>query len=320
MEDLLTISSISPRQVDNYMNKKGFLCPKKKKSELSLPVTYFEKTKKDSPDSIVSIRSIELFQEDDRYCLQFKTCSPAEYQSGIDQLKKSGFVWDENRDSSVTPSFTFRKSNIIVDAKEITLDGQRVFNFLLQRRELPHPSTIRNAEDLLVFDSHEFLAAYFGESNVKKDIFYFSEHELRKCTVLFGNTSRQAVFIWENENSLSGVSFILISGLLPTLSAVEYSGNISQNTWELKNGIRTGMRLKELVQLNGGDFNFYGNNSEFSLMIEPENTGTLDFKKIGVMLSCFDNYSPLLSKKLVSAAEAAEQGLSVYVAYVMVSP
>jgi len=318
MDDLLTISSIAPKQVDNYMTKKGFLCPGKK-SAGELPMTFFEKVKKGKQDSLVQNRFIELFEREDDYCLLFRTCSNAEYQSGIEFFKSKGFVWEKLPDSAMLSRHKFRKSNIIVDAQEKWEEGEKVYNILVQRKILPHPSSIRYAEDLLQFDSHEYLAAYFGAANVKKDVFYFSEHELKKCSVLFGNTSRQAVFIWENENSLSEISFVLISGLLPTLSAVEYSGNISQNTWELKSGIRTGMRLKELMELNGNDFNFFGNSSEFSLMVEPVNTGALNFEKTGIMLSCFDNYSPILARSKISAAEAAEKGLSVYVAYVMVS-
>jgi hypothetical protein len=55
-------------------------------------------------------------------------------------------------------------------------------------------------------------------------------------------------------------------------------------------------------------------------MVEPGKNGELDFTKTGIMLSSFDNHSPLLSKQKVSAAEAIQNGLSIYVAYVMVSP
>lgn len=318
VEDLLEISSISPKQADNYISKRGFIQAGEKRSDGRMPAVYLEKLKRKKQDTVSESRSIEIFSEENDYCIRFRTCSKDEYEAGLNTLKKSSFAWDSTK-ALDAPGQTFRRRNLIVEAGQGNAEGENFYTFVVKRREFPHPSEVRYAEDLLNFDSHEFLVAYFGEANVSRDVFYFSEKELRKCTVLFGNTSRQAVFIWENERTLSGISFILISGLLPTLSAVEYSGNISQNTWELKSGIRTGMRVIDLLQLNGEDFNFFGNKSEFSLMVEPVNTGNLNFSKTGVMLSCFDNSAPLLASELVSAKQTVEKGLPLYVAYVMVS-
>lgn len=316
LNDLVKISSISPRQMDSYLNRRGFSSINESKSERNSSLMYLEKAGKNEPDTS-RFRAVEVFKsENEDYCLKFSTCSETEFLSGCEWLKHSGFVYEELPVS--TEPQLFRKSNMIVEASANSEDGRTIYNFLLKKKQLPPPSSVQFAEDLTQFDSHEFLAAYFGEANVKKDVFYFSEKELQKCSVLFPNTSRQAVFIWENEQTLSEISFVLISGLLPTLSAVEYSGNISQNTWTLKNGISTGMRIKELLALNGADFNFYGKNSEFAYMVEPMKTGALDFTKAGVMLSSFDQHSPLLSKQKISAAEAVQQGLSIYVTYVMV--
>ncbi len=318
MEDLLAVSSISPKQVDNFLNKRGFHFAGDQKRTGNLPMTYLEKSRKRDFDSAGG-RTLEIFMQDKDYCLRFQTISAEEYIDGKEQLKKAGFICDPANEATAT-NFRFRKRNLIVDARQSNEDGQIVYDFLLQKKELPPPSSITYADDLLKFDSHEYLLSYFGEAHVKKDVFYFTEKELRKCTILFGNTSQQAVFVWDDEQTLSGISFILISGLLPTQSAVEYSGNISQNTWVLRNGIHTGMRLKDLIILNGNDFNFFGNKSEFSLMVEPKKTGELDFGKTGVMLTCFDIHSPFLTNTTVSAQEAVEKGLAMYVGYVMIAP
>ena len=66
------------------------------------------------------------------------------------------------------------------------------------------------AEDLLTLDSHEFLVAAFGKGNVKEDWFYFTAENRKKCSVIFPNTSRQAIFIWEDEDNRREISFILI--------------------------------------------------------------------------------------------------------------
>ena len=183
------------------------------------------------------------------------------------------------------------------------------------------PVVSRFADDLLKFDSHEYLVSFFGEQNVKKDIYYFSEKEMKHCSVLFGNSNRQAVFIWKDEDNLSDLSYILISGILPTETGLPFNDNIGRNKWDFKNGVYSGMSIRELLELNESDFQFYGVNSEFSMMIEPESKGTIDFKKTGIMLSSLDGAgSPLLNKTMISAEEAVENRLALHVFYIMLSP
>ena len=144
-----------------------------------------------------------------------------------------------------------------------------MYTFLLKKKELPLPATIQHAEDLLNFDSHEYLVGFFGAANVKKDYYYFSEKELKKCSVLFGNTSRQAVFIWDDEDNYSQLSYVLISNIIHTLNAKKFDGFIGINEWNLTNGVYPGMGLKELLKINAEDFEIYGNNSELAFMAKP---------------------------------------------------
>jgi hypothetical protein len=172
-----------------------------------------------------------------------------------------------------------------------------------------------------MFDSHEYLASYFGEENVKKDVYYFSEKKFKKCSVLFGNSNRQVVFVWEDEENLSKLSYILISGVMPTENGLPFNDNIGRNKWSFKNGIYSGMSIRELLEINNRDFKFYGVDSEFSMMVEPENTGYIDFKRVGIMLSCLDGTgSPILKKQKISAEEAVENRLALHVFYIMLTP
>ena len=73
--------------------------------------------------------------------------------------------------------------------------------------------------------------------------------------------------------------------------------------------------------INKRDFKFFGIESDYSMMIEPENTGYIDFKRVGVMLSSLDGTSvPLLKKQKVSAEEAIENHLALHVFYIMLTP
>jgi hypothetical protein len=53
----------------------------------------------------------------------------------------------------------------------------------------------------------------------------------------------------------------------------------------------------------------------------PEKTRYIDFTKVGVMLDCFDcNGARLLNGIKVSAEEAAQQELALFVSSMMISP
>lgn len=318
VDDLLTLSSLSPKNFDNYITKKGFLPGGRSFQDDAMGVTFFEKKSGKKKDTLRINRSIDLYKKGDMWCFALHTSSVDEYQDGRNRLKKAGFFCGNNTDTS---SELFQKRNITVYTSSVVKDSNSVHTFLLQKKQLPDPDSIRYAEDLLKFDSHEYLVSFFGESNVKKDSYFFSEKELKKCSVLFGNSSRQVVFVWDDQNNLSKLSFIMISGVLPTASTAEYSGNISQNAWTLRNGLYSGMRIKDLLELNEHDFKFYGTDSEFSLMVEPKKTGNIDFKKIGIVLNCFNcNGSTVLDKPDVSAADAVDNNLALNIFYIMINP
>jgi hypothetical protein len=102
---------------------------------------------------------------------------------------------------------------------------------------------------------------------------------------------------------------------------VHYSGSFSQNKWVLKNGIYPGMRIGDLLKINANDFKFYGNDSDFSLMVEPKVTGNINFKWIGIMLNCFNcDTAVIMDKSKVSATDAVKNNLALHVSYIMISP
>ena len=81
------------------------------------------------------------------------------------------------------------------------------------------------------------------------------------------------------------------------------------------------MSIKEVWELNGDDFQFYGRRSDFLFMVPPENKGNIDFKKIGLTLGCLNcNGAQVLEKQKVSASEAMTHSLALYVVYIMIMP
>lgn len=318
VDDLMTLASLSPKKFDNYMNEKGYLTGGKKMQDDAMAFTFIEKLKIKPEDSVIQSRSVGLYKKENAYCFSYHTTSLDEYEQGVNKLKSSKFFIGESK-KSLEDTLFFQKKNLTVHISSDVDNGCQVYSFLLQKKEFP--GSVQFAEDLLIFDSHEFLVSYFGEENVKKDFYYFTEKKVKKCSVLFGNSDQQAVFVWEDEDNLCKLSYVLISGIIPTESTMPFNENISRNKWAFKSGIFSGMSIRDLLRLNGQDFKFYGLNSEFSLMVEPETTGHLDFKKIGIMLTSIDGTGPaLLKKSLISAEEAVENRIALHVFYIMLTP
>ncbi|TAL47749.1 MAG: hypothetical protein EPN92_04510 [Chitinophagaceae bacterium] len=321
VDDLLTLPSLSPKNIDHYMSKNGFL-PGGSSMDNDIAVTrFYEKIKIKRKDTLTNGRSIDLYKKGDTRFFAFHTSSRSEYLAGQKNLIKAGFFYDNKKDLVRETSVLFQKKNITVEAMTGMEEGIPVYTFLLQKKELPDPTGIQYAEDLLRFTSHEYLVSFFGSNNVKRDFYYFSEKELKKCSVLFGNSSRQVVFIWQDEDNLRDLSCILVSDIIPTVSAVKFSGSIHNNEWMLECGIHSGMSIKDLLMLNKKDFEFYGNQSAFAFTVKPGNTGNIDFEKNRVMLGCINCSNVRLFDKLtVSAMEVAEESLPMYVYYIMIFP
>jgi hypothetical protein len=318
VDDLVTLSSLPPKKFDNYMTEKGYLSGGKRMQDDAMAFTFFEKRDISQKDTVIESRHVGLYKKDDAYCFAFHTTCQKEYEEGIWKLKNSNFVYVAN-DTSQAPLF-FQRKNLTVHVSSDMEEGDTVYTFLLKKKELP--KAVQFAEDLLNFDSHEYLVSYFGEENVKKDVYYFSEKKFRKCSVLFGNSNRQAVFVWEDENNLSKLSYVLISGILPTEDGLPFNDNIGRNQWTFKSGIYSGMSIRDLLRINGSDFQFYGLDSEFSMMVEPQNTGNIDFKKTGIMLTSLDGTPepPLLKRAKISAEHVVENRIALHVFYIMLTP
>ena len=93
-----------------------------------------------------------------------------------------------------------------IETEAVDEDSTHEYCFKLTIRKMP--AKIKYAEDLLQFDSHEFLTSFFGKQNVKKDLYYFSEKELQKCSVLFSGSRYQVVFVWGDENKDESGEFV----------------------------------------------------------------------------------------------------------------
>jgi hypothetical protein len=319
IDDLVSLATLSPQHYDDNIVKKGF--PIKRRNIIDNITGFTFRANKNKDDSLATLRSIDLYKKNDTWCIAYHTTSLEEFTKGHAQLQKMCSSVKALSDTSCKSPFLFQKKTITIQPVTGWERDDDIYTFLVTRKEIPDRSNVRFADDLVRFDSHEYLVSCFGEANVKKDTYLFADNESKKCSVLFPNTDEQAVFIWDDEVNYRKISYILISGTISTPGAKEYTASISHNKWELKNGIYPGMRLSDLLRLNSNDFKFYGNQSEYSMMVEPKITGSINFKWIGIGFNCFNcDRSVVLDKQKVSASDAVNSNLAMHVSCIMITP
>ena len=237
--------------------------------------------------------------------LVYNTVSFEECFGIKEQLKRSGYSYPATEEYKSAGPLLFQKGEIQVVFTQQTEDSVISYTMQVKKNSLPRARNVQYAEDLLALDAHECLAAVFGERNVRKDVFFLSETETRKCSVLFPNTTREAVFIWEDEGNYRGIMAIRIGGDPQTAGSRKYDGPVLQNAWRSRGGIYSGMSLRELQLRNGQPVLLTDPGRSRDGVCVLKNNGRIDFSEIGLLLNCLncgdDKY---FTASLESAADA----------------
>lgn len=319
VKELLAAVSISSKKFDNYLSKNKFMPAGRWLQQDTMVSAYHQKIKKKKDTLQAIIRVIEKYQYGRNFSFAYQTSSFAEFNKAIKELKEQGFFCGND---SAGSNLLLQHKNILVKAGLMTDEnGDTLYAFVFHHELLPPAAVIHYSEDLLQLTSHEYLAAVFGEKNVIKDYYFFSEKEISRCSVLFPRTSRQAVFIWKDEENYCNLSSLLIGGDLPVGNLKNTGGHIWENTWMSKEGIYAGMTLSNLIRQNGNDFNFYGKKSTSPYMIVPEKTGAIDFSKNVVVLGCLNPGSvKALNSSLINTGELDINYSGIYVFMYMILP
>jgi hypothetical protein len=318
INDLIKLAYLPSRDIDHFLNKKGFDLSFSKSDSVSAE-SIFTTRVKTKEGEVISKKNIDIIFDENSKTYSLETTMAYEYVNGQRTLIKSGFFYDEYRDVNKDSSMLFQKGNIVILASPQKNDSATKYTFQLKVKKIP--LRIKYAEDLLQFDSHEFLVSFFGAQNVKRDMYYFSEKELKKCSVLFSGTKYQVMFVWGDGRNLNDLLYILVPHVLPTKGAEENNPVTGNSEWQFRNGIYPGMDIKELLRLNQKDFNIYGNASELAFMVKPAEDGKIDFKKTAVMLSCNScDDIKIFNQQEVSALDVARKDLPMYVNDVIIYP
>jgi len=321
VKDLVYATTLPAKKQDGFLNRNKFV-PGGSRMQNNVIVNIYnlkpEKRKK-KRDTLNIIRSLETYRTKNNSSITYVTSLKEEYLENKRVLKEGGFFCGNDDDSA---GVLYQMKNISVLASIIPeKDMDTLYAMTINEQEMPLPDSIQFAEDLLQFYSHEYLVSVFGSVNVVKDLYYFSETEVAKCSVLFPKTNRQAVFIWEDNVNLCKPAYLIIGGNMNASSISNYDGVIGENIWSSKEGIYSGMSLNSLMSLNGNSFKFYGKNAESPYLVLPENTGAINFKSNRIVLGCLNpGGSRLLNNKMVSADEIVADNLGIYVYMMLIMP
>ena len=324
VDDFMAMSSLSGKKASNYISKKGFVQTAQNYDDGKITHVFsynsFKKKgkEKEPPDSVT--RFISGYEKGKNSGVIYQTSSLEEYDLILKEFADNGYIsGKEGKDSLLF----FQKGDVTVHMQEVKLEDEDglFYEIRFERKPVPTLSSVKFADDLLEFDSHESLVMLFGKENVKKDVYYFSEKEVTRCSVLYPNTKWQAIFIWADQENSRKLSYVLIGSSLRTESSSDFNRTIALNSWQSHSGLHTGMKLEEIVRYNEADFQFFGLNSEFAFMAVPEKKGNIDFKKTGIVLGCMNGTgNPVLRSEKVSAEDAINAGLQLYILSIVLLP
>ena len=320
VEDIFSLTAYSPSKFDNYLSHNNFTITGKDNQNDTLLRNYDNGRSKGHNDSGFISRALTRADIKDDTYLTYQTQSAAEFYSMAAEFKHAGFYCNKAPADTLAPQL-YQHKDRCVRTSIATVDGAKIYSLQFHKKLFPRPKDIYYADDLLTFTSHEYLVAYFGEKNVKKDNYFLTGNEIIKCSVLFWNTSRQVVFIWADEENQCSIASLLFGGQQNLKSSLESKKYVEQNNWVLKSGVRPGMSLLQLRMLNGNDFSFHGGNSRNSGSVIPGKQGKLDFKKEEIILGCLNCHDDKYSNaKVVNADDSIEEGRILFVLSIILNP
>lgn len=310
LKELDWLLHFNQAKLEAHLQKKGF----DKTGYFAAGGELFVKTKKE--DTV--LRYFQIEPNEFGYDLIYTTTSQKEYFDLQTEMNASGFSRSARK--ADTGSILYQKKELAINCSLQQVDSSLLCVIRATKKPIPRLKDIRFAEDLLQLDSHECLVEVFGTQNVKKDSFYFSATESKNCTVIFPNTSRQAIFIWDDEENFRKISFIIIGEQVN--KSDEDINTVLLSDWKSKQGLYCGMSLKEVETLNKEPVSFYNWRTQSAGLLAPKNKGAIDFGRLMPVFNCM-NCSFLFvdpSVDVIQSNNALDENQKVYVASFAVLP
>ncbi|MFL5742671.1 MAG: hypothetical protein ACJ75B_20780 [Flavisolibacter sp.] len=313
LKELTNLLDLGQYKLENHLQRKGFRRAIPLEEQASM--AFRKEDRKTSPNCI---RGFEIINQPRDIELVYQTTSLEEYTDLKQQMKQSGFNYPSKQDES--SPILYQRQDIRIQSTTMKDDSVVYYVFKATKKELPKKKEIMWAEDLLQLDAQEYLIDIFGRENVKTDTFYFTETEINRCSVLYPNTSREVIFIWNDETNLKDISFILIGGNLHPREVTDFK-SIAHNTWTSRQGLSCGMTVQEIEALNKEPVRFYNWHAESAGYLAPNNKGAIDFSRIGLVFNCLNcSFVTVGSNTVTNSTDAVNENQKVYLTSLIVLP
>jgi hypothetical protein len=317
IKELTALSELLPEKQEQQLKKKGFTkiapTPNNSFAYIKIPMH------KDSQRLEQPIQYFKISRDGARIETIYQTTSLDDFLLLEKELKITGFKYHPISDNNKL--VLFQKENLTFERADNLIDSVPYFGLKMNMLKMPKSKDFLYLEDHFVFNSHEFLTTLYGKQNVKSDVFRFSATGTRKCTVIFPNTDRQAIFLWDDEINLRGIHSIIVGEL--SAGVTSNTNQVTLSTWRSKQGIYCGMSLKDLEQRNASPINFYNWPAEHAGIVSNNNNkGIINFEKIKMIFSCMNCHFIHVdnSQDIISSTFALQQNQRVHISTIVIFP
>lgn len=163
---------------------------------------------------------------------------------------------------------------------------------------IARPDTIQELylEDILACVNFEGLTKKYGAENVKKDVIVETGEGQFKITKLYPDTEKEVEVYWKDGKEYQQIQDVMIRVRYTKDEKTDFS-----SPWSSKNGIHLGMKLAEIVQLNGKTFTITGFGWDLGGSVVSWEGGKLSGKNINVRFNDFSDDNGGLTPQEFSA-------------------
>ncbi|HEY0731391.1 MAG TPA: hypothetical protein VGD33_03140 [Chitinophagaceae bacterium] len=313
VKDFIGFTEYNTSKFDAFILKKDYKRDYNSIRESPSITSYYKVV---SPKDEFVHRQIHIEQIENKTSIYYTTSSKKEAASLKQQfnaLKFNSYLVDSS-------NMFLEKDNITISTFMEQADSVELFGIYISKTELPKVRDILFAEDLLQLISHEFIGYVYGKENVVKDEFYFTASETNNCSILFPNSDKEVIFIWQDEQKYREPGFLIFGANIKTNISSNYTNTVVQNIWRSRQGLYCGMSLQELEILNNKGISFYGWKSDRPGMLTNANSGEIDFTRTAVILSCLNCGEVNDKNYILHSADAIRESLRIYVSSIVVLP
>ncbi|PWK17023.1 hypothetical protein LV89_04577 [Arcicella aurantiaca] len=176
-------------------------------------------------------------------------------------------------------------------------------------------SEIMYLEDVLQCVDLKGLEKKYGAENVKKDTTVTTGEGDFKTTMLFPGTAKEIEIYWKDGEDYKKIQDVLVKGGFSRTSDATPS-----SPWESKEGLRLGMKMSEVIALNGKTFTITGLGWDLGGNVVSWEGGKMANKNISIRFNDYSNNMGGLSEKDYSSISGDREFDTQHPAIIKLNP